>query len=106
MLWVDEDVHAAECRRFDASVVYGPTDADCNIWVKAIGGDGYGRFYITRNGRGSCVRPHRYALARVLRRPLSPAVFGLHGCNNPFLGGFGVLGETLQEVGFKQGTLR
>lgn len=83
VLWVDEDVHAAECRRFDVSVVRGPTEDDCDIWVKAIGGDGYGRFYITRNGRGSCVRPHRYALARAVRRPLVPAVFGLHGCNNP-----------------------
>lgn len=83
VLWVDEEVHAAECRRFDASVVRGPTEDDCDIWVKAIGGDGYGRFYITRNGRGSCVRPHRYALARALRRPLAPAVFGLHGCSNP-----------------------
>jgi hypothetical protein len=43
VLWVDENVHAAECRRFDASVVYGPTGDDCDIWIKAIGGDGYGR---------------------------------------------------------------
>lgn len=42
-LWVDEQVHATECRRFDASIAYGPTDADCDIWIKAIGGDGYGR---------------------------------------------------------------
>ncbi|KAB7757448.1 Uncharacterised protein [Mycobacteroides abscessus subsp. abscessus] len=82
-LWVDEQVHATECRRFDASIAYGPTDADCDIWIKAIGGDGYGRFYITRNGRGRCVRPHRYALARARRHPLAADVFGLHGCNNP-----------------------
>ena len=31
---------------------------------------------------------------------------GHNGCDTRFLGGFGVLRETLQEVGFKQGTLR
>lgn len=31
---------------------------------------------------------------------------GHNGCDTRFLGGFGVLHETLQEVGFKQGTLR
>ena len=31
---------------------------------------------------------------------------GHNGCDTRFLGGFDVLRETLQEVGFKQGTLR
>ncbi|WP_374213999.1 MULTISPECIES: hypothetical protein [Mycolicibacterium] len=31
---------------------------------------------------------------------------GRNGCDTRFLGGFGMLRETLQEVGFKQGTLR
>lgn len=31
---------------------------------------------------------------------------GHNGCDTRFLGGFGMLRETLQEVGFKQGTLR
>jgi hypothetical protein len=83
VLWVDSVVHARECARFDAGVVRGPTTADCDIWVKAIGKDGYGRFSITRNGESLCVRPHRYALARALGRPLGADVFGLHECDNP-----------------------
>lgn len=34
------------------------------------------------------------------------APLGHNGCDTRFLGGFGMLRETLQEVGFKQGTLR
>lgn len=36
----------------------------------------------------------------------NPAPGGYNGCDTRFLGGFGMLRETLQEVGFKQGTLR
>lgn len=82
-LWVDPVVHASECKRFDSMIAIGPTSTDCDIWVRAIGGDGYGRFFITREGRGRGVRPHRYALARALGRPLAPDAFALHGCNNP-----------------------
>jgi hypothetical protein len=53
----------------------------------AIGADGYGRFYLTRDGVGFCVRPHRYALAIVGGRVAAGAL-GLHECDNPFFGGF------------------
>lgn len=82
-LCVDRVVHAQECARFDAFVVAGPSDADCAVWVGAIGKDGYGRFFIYRGGRGMCVRPHRWALARALCRPLAAGEFGLHQCDNP-----------------------
>ena len=62
-LIVDPRLHAGEIARFTSHVVCGPTHSDCNIWTGAIGADGYGRFYLTRDGVGFCVRPHRYALA-------------------------------------------
>ncbi|VBA62343.1 hypothetical protein LAUMK41_05734 [Mycobacterium attenuatum] len=43
VLWVDPVVYGRECARFDAGVVRGPNAADCDIWVRAIGKDGYGR---------------------------------------------------------------
>lgn len=82
-LTVDPIVHGQECARFDAFVVAGPAESDCAVWTGAIGKDGYGRFYIYRDGRGVCVRPHRWALARSLGRPLSGDEFGLHECDNP-----------------------
>ena len=42
-LWVDPDVHAAECARFASYIVTGPTEHDCDLWMAAIGADGYGR---------------------------------------------------------------
>ncbi|MDO3101096.1 hypothetical protein P5V93_23545 [Mycobacteroides abscessus subsp. abscessus] len=83
LLWVDPRIHATECARFDSFVAIGPTETDCSIWIGAIGGDGYGRFYITRDGKGRCVRPNRFALARALRRPLGPDSLALHECDNP-----------------------
>jgi hypothetical protein len=71
-LWVDPEVHVAECRRFDSYVVKGPGPDDCDFFTGAIGTDGYGRFFIYRGGCGICVRPHRYALARWLTMPLGP----------------------------------
>ena len=62
-LVVDPRLHAGEIARFTSHVVCGPTASDCNIWTGAIGADGYGRYYLTRQGMGLCVRPHRYALA-------------------------------------------
>ncbi|MDT5365672.1 MAG: hypothetical protein QOC62_103, partial [Mycobacterium sp.] len=47
-----------------------------------------GRFYITRDGIGRCVRPNRYALALATGIALTPDVFALHECDVPFFGGF------------------
>jgi hypothetical protein len=86
-LVVDPRIHADEIARFTSHVVRGPTASDCDIWVAAIGADGYGRFYLTRAGMGLCVRPHRYALA-IAGGAVAAGVLGLHECDNPFLGGF------------------
>lgn len=82
-LWVDPVVHADEWRRFDSYVVQGPDPDDCDFFTGAIGKDGYGRFFIYRGGKGICVRPNRYALARQLGRPLRPDELGLHECDSP-----------------------
>lgn len=74
--------HAGEIARFHSHVVCGPMASDCSIWTGAIGADGYGRFYLTREGMGMCVRPHRYALA-VTRGVVAAGVLGLHECDNP-----------------------
>nr|VTP03813.1 hypothetical protein BIN_B_05271 [Mycobacterium riyadhense] len=76
-------MHASECRRFDSYVVKGPGATDCDFFTGAIGKDGYGRFFIYRGGRGICVRPNRYALARWLGVLLQPDELGLHECDHP-----------------------
>jgi hypothetical protein len=81
-LIVDQRVHAAEITRFHSHVVCGPMASDCDIWTGAIGADGYGRFYLTREGSGRCVRPHRYALA-IVSGVVAAGVLGLHECDNP-----------------------
>ena len=81
-LVVDPRLHAGEIARFTSHVVCGPTASDCNIWTGAIGADGYGRYYLIRQGMGLCVRPHRYALAMACGA-LAAGVLGLHECDNP-----------------------
>ena len=82
-LRVDARLHAAEVARFRAKIVTGPDPADCAIWIGALGGDGYGRFYLTRGGVGSCVRAHRYALALAGGGHLAAGALALHECDNP-----------------------
>lgn len=81
-LVVDPHLHAGEIARFHSHVVCGPTASDCDIWIGAIGKDGYGRFYLARAGTGVCVRPHRYALA-IVSGVVAAGVLGLHECDNP-----------------------
>lgn len=81
-LIVDVRQHVDEIARFQSHVVCGPSSSDCDIWAAAIGADGYGRFYLTRQGMGLCVRPHRYALA-LARGVIEAGVLGLHQCDLP-----------------------
>ena len=83
-LAVDPVAHAAEIARFEAAVVRGPAATDCWLFVKAIGGDGYGRWWIRRDGRRIMVRANRYALAVSLNGEVLPAwERALHGCDVP-----------------------
>jgi hypothetical protein len=82
-LVVDPDAHADELTRFESNVVRGLGADDCAIWVGAIGADGYGRFWLRRQGRRIMVRANRYALAAAMGgAALHPTVRALHGCNN------------------------
>lgn len=75
---------AAEIARFEAAVVRGPAAEDCWLFTSAIGGDGYGRLWIRRDGRRIMLRSNRYALAAARRGdPLEPWERSLHGCNVP-----------------------
>lgn len=69
------------CTGPTVTFVCGPTASDCDIRTGAIGADGYA-FYLTPDGVGSCVRPHRYALA-IAGGSVAAAVLGLHECDNP-----------------------
>ncbi len=77
-LHVDADVHAAEVARFTRFVVRGPGPRDCWLWVGAIADDGYGRFWLNRNGGKRVVRPHRYALALARHLVLDEGQLVLH----------------------------
>lgn len=59
--------------RFMSHVVKGDTPGACWIWIGAIGDDGYGRFWMRDDvtGEDKMLRPHRFALLRVL--DLEPA---------------------------------
>ena len=76
-------IHAAEIARFWTYVVPGPREADCDIWVGAIGSDGYGRFRVNRGGCVFSIRPNRYALALANGGVLDSGVLALHTCDNP-----------------------
>jgi len=78
VLRVDATVHAAEVARFTRFVVRGPGPRDCWLWVGAIADDGYGRFWLNRNGHKHVVRPHRYALALAPRLPLGEHDIVMH----------------------------
>ena len=83
-LWVDPVTHAGEVARFRRFVVAGPAASDCAVFCAAIGDDGYGRFWLNRDGVGRVVRAHRYALAVALGgRELPASEMALHECDNP-----------------------
>ena len=81
-LVVHPQIHREEIDRFRSYIVAGPDQFDCDIWVGAVGGDGYGRFRINRDGYVLSVRPNRYALAMAGGR-LAAGVLALHQCDNP-----------------------
>lgn len=96
-LVVDPRAHAGEIARFEAQVVRGPGRQDCAIWTGAIGGDGYGRFWVRRGaGERVMVRANRYALAAAREGvALEPWERALHACDNPVC----VRVSTADEVG-------
>ncbi|MEE2061804.1 hypothetical protein [Rhodococcus artemisiae] len=74
----------SEVERFFRYVIKGPGPQDCHWWIGSIADDSYGRFWMKRDGRQRVVRPHRYALALALGRPLQDHEVALHVvCDNP-----------------------
>ncbi|MGW4101469.1 MULTISPECIES: hypothetical protein [Mycobacteriaceae] len=84
-LVVNPTIHADELERFESEIVRGPGPEDCAIWTGAIGGDGYPRFWVRRDGGDRIMlRGNRYALAAARPGvPLEPWERALHGCDNP-----------------------
>ncbi|MFJ8896594.1 hypothetical protein ACIRCZ_18575 [Leifsonia sp. NPDC102414] len=76
-------MRAAELDRFFSHVIKGPLPEDCWFWVGAIGDDGYGRFWISRDGRQRAVRPHRYLYEHVTDREITPGDVLMHDCDVP-----------------------
>ncbi|WP_172544872.1 hypothetical protein [Nocardia otitidiscaviarum] len=73
-----------EVARFEAKIVRGPAVGDCWIWIGALGNDGYGRFWVTRDGMDVMVRPSRYAVALATGEPVPPDLVAMHDrCDNP-----------------------
>lgn len=73
--------HPDVATRFWSHVVRGPNVADCWLWSGAIGDDGYGRFWVTENGRQRVVRPHRFALELTTGERLLVHEQVLHRCD-------------------------
>ncbi|WP_068532241.1 HNH endonuclease [Tsukamurella pulmonis] len=82
LLVVDPVQHAGELARFPEKVVRGPGER-CWIWVGAIADDGYGRFWVGRDGGPDVVRAHRYALAAYGGAPVPAGAIAMHECDNP-----------------------
>lgn len=76
-------VDGGAAARFWAKVVKGPRPRDCWLWSGAVGDDGYGRFWIRRDGHPAMLRAHRYAYETV-HGALSPGLVVMHEvCDEP-----------------------
>lgn len=75
---------AREASRFWALVAKDENPRGCWIWIGAIADDGYGRFWVRRDGGQRAVRPHRYAYALVHgETSLEEVPVLMHACDNP-----------------------
>ncbi|WDF35124.1 hypothetical protein PTW37_16620 (plasmid) [Arthrobacter agilis] len=72
-----------EVDRFWEKVVKGPRPQDCWIWTGAVADDGYGRFWVTRDGEQRALRPQRYAYEHLTGETLHPGIALLHVCDVP-----------------------
>lgn len=72
-----------EQERFWSFVVKGPEPDDCWFWTGAISDDGYGQFWVKRDGGQLAVRPQRYAWELLTGESLPSSLFLLHSCDIP-----------------------
>ena len=80
----EDQSQARERARFWSFVVKDTDPAGCWIWMGAVADDGYGRFWIKREGKQRAVRPHRYAYAITHgQAALESAAILMHSCDVP-----------------------
>ncbi|MCU1634239.1 MAG: hypothetical protein JWM61_2891 [Micrococcaceae bacterium] len=78
-----------EADRFWEKVVRGPRPHDCWIWTPApavagaVADDGYGRFWVTRDGEQRALRPQRHAYEHLTGETLHPGNPLMHVCDVP-----------------------
>ena len=72
-----------ETDRFWEKVIKGPRPGDCWIWTGAVGDDGYGRFWVTRDGGQRALRPQRFAYEHLTGETLHPDIVLMHDCDVP-----------------------
>jgi hypothetical protein len=69
--------------RFWEKIVKGPRPQDCWIWTGAVADDGYGRFWVTRDGEQRALRPQRFAYEDLTGETLHPGIALMHVCDVP-----------------------
>ncbi|MCU1632019.1 MAG: hypothetical protein JWM61_671 [Micrococcaceae bacterium] len=67
-----------EADRFWEKVVKGPRPQGCWIWTGAVADDGYGRFWVTRDGEQRALRPQRYAYEHLTGKTLHSGIVLMH----------------------------
>ncbi|MUK03212.1 hypothetical protein GM708_15640 [Vibrio cholerae] len=72
-----------EADRFWEKIVKGPRPHDCWIWTGAVVDDGYGRFWVIRDGEQRARRPQRYAYEHLTGETLHPGIALMHVCDVP-----------------------
>jgi hypothetical protein len=72
-----------ESDRFWEKVIKGPRPTDCWIWTGAVADDGYGRFWVTRDGGQRALRPQRFAYEHLTGTTLYPDIALMHVCDVP-----------------------
>ncbi|WP_235830850.1 hypothetical protein [Arthrobacter cheniae] len=83
-----------EADRFWEKVVKGPRPQDCWIWTGAVADDGYGRFWVARDGEQRALRPQRYAYEHFTGETLHSGVALMHVCDVPLCVHASAGGET------------
>jgi hypothetical protein len=70
--------------RFWSHVVRGPETNDRWVWTGAVGGDGYGRFWVPQpDGGQRATRPQRWLWEQLTGAPIPARVLLLHSCDIP-----------------------
>jgi hypothetical protein len=72
---------SAEVARFDAS--FTRPDDGCWLWTRLKNPEGYGLFFVTRDGRKRLAMAHRVAWVRANDGAVPDGLYVCHRCNTP-----------------------